>query len=562
MHYSILSVALGMALSATAQAQLVPAIGDAVRQTQPPMLPVARQPGLPVLGGTPAAAPIQVLPGGGPEVLVTQFDVTGNQMIDSATLLALVATEQGKRFSLAQLDVVAARLTYYYRTHGYFVARAYIPAQEIVDGKLTLHVIEGNYGKFVLNNRSLVGDSIVQGLLDDVKDRHIVSLDTLERAMLIINDTPGVKVVRADIMPGERVGTSDFAISTEATAAHRGYLLLDNDGSSHTGKERLSFGADWNSPSARGDRLSASGMVTNNSGLLNGRLAYSILTSTDGTRAEAALSRTSYELGGAYAALQASGTANGADLNFSKPIKRTRNHSIEATLNLTYKDLTDKVAASGTEIAKQIASISTGISVRSDHILFGYEGLSQASASVTLGNLHFKDAVAAALDAAGAHTQGGYAKLNLGASRTSALPSQFMLTTDIKAQMAIGNNALDGVERMSVSGAGGVAAYPTGELSADHAVLARAELAHPLMQDGPLPLRVSAFADYGWTRQVTAPAGARETRTLGDVGLSLSGMTTGGALLKLQLAHRMVGGLPTSESTPRTRLLFQIGWIR
>jgi hemolysin activation/secretion protein len=559
---SSLSLALGMLLGAAAHAQQKPAIGEAVRQAVPPALPAEKPPGLPTVGGVPTEPPMQALPGGGTEVVVREFAVIGNRVIDSATLLALVQPEQGGSLSLAQLDAMATRITHYYRTKGYFVARAYIPAQEIVDGKLTIRVVEGNYGKFILSNHSLVRDDVVQGLLDDIKDRDIVSLDTLERAMLIINDTPGVKVVRADVMPGEQVGTSDFAIGTEAMPAYNGYILFDNDGSTYTGKQRLLFNADWNSPSGRGDRLSGSGMVTNHTGLLYGQLAYSMLLGTDGTRAEVAVSRITYELSGIYQALDATGTANGAELNFSKPLKRTRNDSIAATLSLAYRDLTDKVGATATELTKRSASISMGISEKRDHALFGYSGLSQGSVSVTAGSLHFKDELAAALDALGARSRGGYGKLNLSASRISSLPSQWTLTTSIKAQASLGSKALDGFERMSVTGAAGVAAYPTSELSGDHAALARVELARPLLVDGPVPLSVSAFTDYGWAKVEGLPDGVKDSRGVGDVGLSLSAFTAGGALLKLQVAHRTAGGPPLSESASRNRVLFQVGWVR
>lgn len=559
-----MSLALGLALGATAmaQAQQVPTIGDVVRQSQPVPPPVTPPPSLPALGGVPAAPPLQALTGdAASKVRVTQFVLEGNHAIDSATLLALLQPQLGQMLTLAQLEEMATRITRHYRASGYFVARAYIPAQELTDGKLIIRVVEGQYGKFILSNTSRVHDSVVQGLLDQAKRHDVVSLDTLERAMLIINDTPGVKVVQADVMPGEQVGTSDFAIRTEATPAWGGYVLLDNYGSTYTGKQRLRFNADWNSPSGRGDRLSASSMATRNSGLLNGRLGYSMLLGTDGARLEGALSRTTYELSDVYAALDASGNANGVDLLLSKPLKRTREHTVEAGLGVAYKDLKDEIGATRTSVGKQLSSISASIADRRMHALLGWDGLSQSSASLTVGRLHFKEAAAEALDAAGADTQGGYARLNLAASRVSMLPSQFLLTTSVKAQASLNNKSLDGVERMSISGDGGVAAYPIGELSGDHAALLRAELARPLAGGGTAQLSGSIFSDYGWARSVAAPAGVAASRKLGDIGLGLSAMA-GGILLNLQLVHRTAGGVPSSESASRTRLLFQAGWVR
>ncbi|NHZ81880.1 hypothetical protein F2P44_21760 [Massilia sp. CCM 8695] len=238
--------------------------------------------------------------------------------------------------------------------------------------------------------------------------------------------------------------------------------------------------------------------------MLNGQLGYSMLAASDGTRAELAFSRTTYELGDVYQALDATGTASGAELSLNKPLKRTRKDSIDAGLSLAYKDLKDEIGSVGTAVGKRLASLTASVARRSEGMLLGVNGQSQCSASLTIGKLDFKDALAEALDAAGDATQGSYAKLNLAALRTSALPAHFTLSTGIKAQAALGNQKLDGVERMSVALGSAVAAYPTGELSGDHAVLLRAELARAL----PAQVSASVFADYGWPSRSTRRPGS------------------------------------------------------
>lgn len=562
-HASRLGAAIALAFSTltplSAQAQQTPNIGDALRQVQPPVLPEAKPPALPQLGGVPTEPPMRALPDGGKTVRIKGWVVVGNRVIDTPVLLDLLQPEIGKDLTLVQLENMAERLTRAYRSRGYFVARAYLPAQEVVSGTVTLRVVEGNYGRFILSNTSRVNDTVVQGLLDDIKDRDIVSLDTLERAMLIINDTPGARVARADVMPGETVGSSDFALGTEATPALNGYMLLDNHGSVYTGKERLSFNGDWNSPSGRGDRLSLGGMVTRGSGLINGRLAYSALVARNGTRAEAALSRTRYELGNSYQALGATGTASGLDASLTMPWQRTRAQSVEAGLNLAWRDLKDEVSATRTTTRKKSVVLGASVSIRSEHPLFGLAGLTQASAALTAGRLSFKDTPAEVLDAAGANTQGNYAKLNLSAARATLLPAQWSLTTSAKLQHALRGKNMDGSERLSVSGPGAVAAYASGELSGDNAALLRLELSHPVPVPAPVQLSASFFADHGWATAAKPVANVGE-RQLGDVGLSLTADASGG-LLKLQVARRVSGGSPTSEPVPRTRWLLQGGWV-
>ncbi|MFT3720742.1 ShlB/FhaC/HecB family hemolysin secretion/activation protein [Pseudorhodoferax sp.] len=572
MTTSRLSVSIALALaSLAAQAQTPPqtppGIGDALRQVPAPPRQAEQEPALPAIGNAPPAPPMQALPGGGPAVQVSRFDITGNRVIDTATLQAQLAGElqgeAGKRYTLPELEAVAAKLTRYYRAQGYFVARAYVPAQELHDGVLTLRVVEGNYGRFVLDNQSRVNDPVVQGLLDDVKQYDIVSLDTLERAMLIINDTPGVQVVRADVMPGERVGTSDFAIGTQATPAVTGYVLADNHGSRYTGKGRLSGNVDWNSPTGRGDRLSASGLLTEQAGLANGRVAYSALLASNGTRLEAALSRTRYELGDRYAALDATGTADALELGVTTPLKRTRAASVEAGLTLAARRLRDEIGSTGTVTPKRAYSATASVKGRLEHAIAGHDGLTVAEAALTVGRLAFRDAAAKALDAVGDDTQGGYAKLNLGVARATLLAAGLTLHTNARAQWTLSNRNLDGSERMGVSGGGGVLAYPIGELSGDHAALVHLELAKDLGAMGSDALRWTAgpFVDYGWARAARPVGDAGQGRTLGDVGLSLGVAMVRGGFAKLQVARRTVGGEPRSESAARTRWMLQGGWV-
>ena len=554
---SRLSLAVTLALSSMgAVAQVKPDIGDALRQVPAPLAaPVAP---VPQVGGVGEAKPPMAALVTGPTVVVKKIELAGNRVIDSATLHALVADAEGQAQTLAQLESLATRITRHYRAAGYFVARAYIPEQEVSDGLITIRVIEGNYGRFVLQNKSLVRDSTVQGLLDDVKDRDIVSLDTLERAMLIINDTPGVEVVRADVMPGQAVGTSDFAVDTVAGPRANGYVTLDNHGSAYTGKGRLSFGADWNSPTGRGDRLQASGLVSEDANLTNGRLAYSGLLASNGTRGELAFSQTNYELTDTFAPLDAVGRARSVALNFSTPLKRTRNQTVELGVSLVHSDLLDEQRATGVRTPKSSRAVTGTLSSRAEHTLLGAFGLTQANAAFTLGNLDIKSDADRALDAAGAGTQGQFAKVQLGLSRTSLLPQSFQLLTSFRMQWSLSHKNLDGSERMSISGAGGVMAFPSGESSGDNAALARVELSRPLPTLGGVQLTASAFTDYGWAEAARLLPGTGD-RELSDVGLGLSGRWRG-AFFRVEAAHGLSGGRAVSEPAPRTKVLAQVGW--
>ena len=556
---SKLAVAVSLAFASMAvAAETLPNIGDALRQAQPPMVPTKPAPALPQVGGAQTIeAPMTALPNG-PKVTVNQFEIVGNRVIDTTTLSALVADGTGKTLALTELENLAQRITKYYRAQGYFVARAYIPAQEVTSGTLKIRVVEGNYGRFYLKNQSLVYDAIVQGMLDDVKHYDIVSLDTLERAMLIINDTPGVQVTRADVMPGEKVGTSDFAVDTVATPRYDGYLMLDNYGSIYTGRDRVSFNVDDNSLSGRGDRLSVSGLGTNGGGLQNGRIGYSLPLAANGLREEVAYSQTQYQLGNTYTPLDATGTAKAADVTLTYPIRRIRAQTMETSLNISHKNLQDQVRSTSTITPKTSTSATAGLSLRDERALCGFDGLTRASVNVTYGKLNIKDATALTTDAAGAQTQGDYSKLVASLERVSLLPHSFTLTTDLKLQQTLSNKNLDGSERMAVSGSGAVVAYPSGELIGSEATFVHADLARPLPAVGKLQSNWLMFADWGNAKQAN-PLPTDVNRNISDAGVGWSA-NYGGALIHSSLAHRL-SSAAASEPYAKTKLLVQVGWV-
>jgi len=558
MTHKLTLIAAVVAGTSIANAQTVPNIGSVLNQTQ---VPAIQQPEskLPNIGGLQIEPPMQKLPNNLPKIKVTDFAIVGNREIDTDSLMAQVAGAAGKDMSLAELEVVTSKLTHYYRVKGYFVARVYVPAQQVVDGKVTLRVVEGNYGQFILKNESLVRDDIVQGLLDDVKKYDIVSLDTLERAMLIINDTPGVKVTRADVMPGQKVGTSDFAVDTAATKAKNGFVTYDNYGSVYTGEHRLSFNADFNSPTERGDRLSLSGMTTNRTGLLNGRVAYSNLLMPNGLRGEVSAAHTQYSLGNTYASLDAKGTADVVDATLTYPLRRIRAQTVELSLNVASKSLEDKINSTSTVTPKTANTMTAGVNVRDEREVLGFDGLTQANFAVTVGDLKINNDAALATDAAGANTVGNFSKAVLTLSRVSLLPDSYTLTTSLRSQAALKNKNLDSSERMSVSGSSGVWGHPAGELIGSNATLAKVELSRPLPTVDGLQHNWFTFYDFGQASAVNPVSATDNRRSISDVGFGWSGNYQS-MMFKAHVAHRIQDAAPISEPYARNKFLLQVGY--
>lgn len=557
---NVLTSTIAFALSMSAHAENLPNIGDILRQIEPPKIQEETKPELPQIQGMPIEPPLTALPSG-KKVLVKTFEIIGNREIEKSELESLIAEDANKEYNLAELELITQKLTKYYRSKGYFVARAYLPAQEVENNLIKIRIVEGNYGQFHLKNDSLVRDSLVQSMLDDVKDYDIVSLDTLERAMLIINDTPGAQIARADVMPGDKVGTSDFAVDAVATSRHNGFVMYDNYGSIYTGEHRFSLNYDLNSPTGSGDRLSFTGMATENADLLNGRLGYSSFLMPNGLRGEVALSYTQYALGDTYSSLDAQGTAKGLEATLTYPLRRIRAQTIEASFGFSGKQLEDKVKSVNTENPRDNLSLTAGINIRDERSLLGFDGLTTASFQASVGDLSINDAISKENDAKGAKMNGIYSKAVLNLSRATLLPEKFTLNTSFKMQHSLNGKNLDSSERMSVSGQNGVYAYPIGELIGTNARLIKVELSRLLPAVEKLQHNWSIFASHGYAEaEHPTITGSDAGRDINDVGIGWKGNYQN-LIVNSHLAYRLDEKKPVSEQEDRVRFLVQVGYV-
>lgn len=538
-----------------------PNIGDVVKQVQPPK-EVTQQKETPLveIGGAKKYAPVMAEETSGKTIFVKSFKIEGAIHIKEEVLLKRIASYANKELTFKELQEVASIITKEYRNQGYFVARAYLPVQNINenDGVITIAIIEGNYGEFKLNNDSLVKSSMVQAMLDDAKRDNVVSTHTLERAMLIINDTPGVVVTQADVMPGSKVGTSDFAIATQASKAYDGYVIVDNQGSRYTGKNRLMAGINFNSPFKIGDKISLSGLLSDSADLTNARVAYSSILMPNGLKGEISYSHTTYALDEEYKSLDAKGNSKTLDATLSYPIVRTRLENLYASLNIAHKELKDEVQSTNDTTKKDADVITLGLSYDKNYLAFGLDSQSLVQIGLTHGNLSFDDNTKRTADENGANTNGNYSKVTLDLEHTIAFTPIISLESSLQMQYALGNKNLDGSEDLSIGGANGVKVYPDGELSAENGYVFSTELKYRLPNINELSNTIGVFYDKGRVFMANNNVGF-ESKSLQDVGVGYYASYKD-FFGKLQVAWTANSQAVSSEPTANSRILFQGGW--
>ena len=528
----------------------VPNIGDVEKQIKTPNIKKEQTPLVDLGGVKEYKAPMI---DSGKTLLINDFKITGNDHIKTAVLEQFFIDSKGKNLTFNELQTIASAITKYYRENGYFVARAYIPAQNVLKNNnvLEIAVIEGNYGEFKLDNKSLVKNFIVQGMLDNAKQRdNVISTNTLERAMLIINDTPGVVVSAADVMPGTNVGTSDFAISTQASKKYDGYLVTDNTGSRYTGKYRAMVGLNINSPFNIGDKIALSGLVSNGHNLKNGRIGYSLPLASNGLRGEIAYSKTDYSLTDSYKELDAVGNSNTVEAILTYPYIRTRTENLNTTLSLAKKVSEDIVNSTNTTTKKDTKSLTLGLDYTKNYLAFTKNTNSSVNINLTYGNL--KDQSTDIIN-------GNYSKVNIDLNHNIALTNTISLESSLKTQYALGNKNLTGGEDFSIGGESGVKLYPSGELSAENGYIFTIEAKYQLPVYKNISNTIGVFYDRGRAWMTNSEDDTTfKAKSLQDMGIGLYS-SYDKYFSKVQIAWNTNSDKVTSEPNRNSRILFQGG---
>lgn len=302
--------ALGALLPAPAgglvfSAPLAPFGSGQILQQVQPLLPPPPQIPLPPL-------PHKKGPGknrsGTIRVRVTRFRIVGNSTFPAPVLQTLLRDLEGHRLSFRQISEAAARITTWYRVHGYPLSRAVLPKQTIDHGVVTIRVIESRVGKVRLHNASRVRNSLLAATLSGVPEGKILSSSALESDLLLLSDIPGTHVV-STLSPGTVTGTTDLDVDVLDAPMVSGTLSVDDYGDPYTGSLRQNGTGNVNNLLHAGDLLTIDA-TTAYSGFNYGHLSYDALIDGAGTRIGAGYSALDYRLGGGVSLIGYNPNAN------------------------------------------------------------------------------------------------------------------------------------------------------------------------------------------------------------------------------------------------------------
>ncbi|HNQ92542.1 MAG TPA: POTRA domain-containing protein [Alphaproteobacteria bacterium] len=462
----------------------------------------------------------------------------------------------GQEIQLSRIWEFAGHLTERYQREGYFLSRAYVPAQEIGSGMVTLRVIEG-----------YVGDVQIEGertdnYLVDMLERRIIGqkpakLADLERSLLLLGDIPGrsFESILGRMDEGAPEGAVRLILK-ESKADGRGSLLLNNQGSRFTGPHRMSFAYEDSFLPNQSTALSglASALpVGNELWAVSATHEIKILPEV---QLEFSLGRTVSRPGYTLAVNDIESCSSNWGVKLDWQVIRQRPKNINFALALDGSNVNTDIL--GTPLTRdRIRAVRLSGSYDGADPLHGYNALNM---TVSWGITGLDASAPGELNLSRADAKPNFTKLEATWQRSQFIAADWMGVTTITGQRA--SKALYSSEEFGFGGPSLGRAYDASEITGDHGVGGAVEVQYMGIEPvKEIKLTPSIFYEIGkiWNIDDGQPDGL----SIADAGIGLNIAHPSGLSGTLTIAQPLTKPIDTStygNNGNNPRLYFQLGW--
>ena len=487
----------------------------------------------------PAAPPQRVVPTPeikppvGMTVNVKSFQLLGHRLLSTEELMPALAEFVGRTLDFAGLQRATDAVAAAYRESGW-LARVYLPEQDISEGTITLQVVEARFAGLRLEgepSKRVLSSDIEAFFEEQQKTGEPLNTLALDRALLLADDLPGISVA-GTLVPGQGEGETGLAIQTNDEALVYGEVTLDNTGARSTGSNRVMLNLNINSPGDHGELINLTALRTQGSAYV--RLGLTVPVGYNGLRFGFNGSTMNYKVidgPSSLLSLNVQGSSESMGLDWSFPVVRQRMRNLYFSGGLDnkrfYNDSINKTSDTNSYADYETNSLRLGFSGNVFDDLGG-GGANSASLQVVQGQLARVKA----------HTQidtlgRDYIKFNYALSRQQSLTKDHSLLLNLQGQYA--TQLLDSSEKFYIGGASTVRAYPSSELGGERGQLLTGEWRWRLHAAWVL----SGFMDQAWvTALPTTAADASTPSSLRGYGLSAAWQGPLGLNAKLTWSQR------------------------
>jgi hemolysin activation/secretion protein len=421
----------------------------------------------------------------GEKIEVRKFIIDGAQDHPALNLYiseaeALVEAEIKRNpegLTIGQLQVAADQITNYYRQKGFIIATSFIPEQTVVDGIVTISVLEGILGKVVVEGNSNYSESRIKKPFIDLIGKPLLK-DSIERSLLTLMDYPGLSVTGL-FSPGTEIGTADLTIKVDDEDLFSGKLSLTNYGSEYVGEYQTRADFTFNNITRAADSLTLSLLQSFHPDLMRfGSLSYTRpLSNNYAIGIEASFN--DFSIGEEFKALDIEGNSAYESAYIERVFLKNRTTNLKSELRLSGKQSESK-SGSGTLSEDKLTVASA--SLVGDRVWgFGQGGISVFNLRYSHGIGNFlgsmdstNDSLSSRQGGSGEYAGAEFQKIEADYSHLQKLSKNTFALLRLQGQWS--DDTLVSLEQFSIGGPESVRAYSPSEFLMDSGYFSSLEL--------------------------------------------------------------------------------------
>lgn len=426
-------------------------------------------------------------------VTVTRFELLGIKLIAESDVQEVLQPFLNRPLSFDDLQIACDEIETLYRSRGYLV-HATVPPQKVKDGVIVIMVTEAKLGKVLIDTPD--GDTrfgIVRAASyitwAHPKGQEL-DLKAISRAIVILNETPGVSVT-SSMEPGASDGETDLRLALRETPWYNATVEANNYGSKTTGTAQGVVQASLNNVTGIGDQVTANGIYSQGSSYTQASYNFPVLP--NGLRGGFSGTYLNYKNIPGYQANGGYGDAWTLSASLAYPLARTEEGNANVSLRydskiyINFLNATDSVSSSY-RINNAVLAFSGN---RYDSFLGG--AINNGQLSFVFGNLDLSSNNPSNY---GVYTPSNFFKLAYSGNRSqTVIPDASKLLFNLSGQFA--NQNLNSAEQFYLGGPYGVRAYPVAQGNGSQGALGTIEYQQSL----PYETTGIVFADAGVVQQ-------------------------------------------------------------
>ncbi len=472
-------------------------------------------------------------------VFVRKIVVTGSTVFTPEELAGVTAPYENRTLTSEDLESLRRALTLYYINHGYINSGAILPDQTVVDGVISLRIVEGKLSSIEIEGNKWFKETFIKDRLAIGADPP-VNLNPLQRRLQLLQQDPRISSIHADLRPGTRPGESILKVNVEEKTPFYVWFAFNNYQSPSVGAERGLLTLAHQNLTGHGDILS---LTYGRSEGLKPQIDvwYMFPVTAQDTTLLLRYRKNDYAVvDEVFDPLDTKSESDIYEITLRHPVVRTLNH--EFALALTGESLQEKTFLLG-ERFSFYPGVDNGES-KVTALRFSQEWTYRTQHEVAAARSRFSfgiDALDATTHSSHSVPDGKFLAW-LGQFQWARALKTWDMQLLFRADAQVSNQPLLPLEQIAVGGRYTVRGYRENLLVRDQAVIASVELRVPIVQNAPWAeyLQLVPFSDYGYAKNRDLPT--LDPRSIYSVGLGLR------------------WGVPLMKSPPELKLDFEFYW--